>query len=160
LFRVNNISADEVFQGTGQLVICSSQPSQVSWESKRYNNGVFTHYLLEGLRKNGNGTKIAEACGYMKDKVQDEVLKDRGELQTPVMRSKWEGNDLIVAAPPTEVRSGTPDDGTTTKIESANASAAAGIVEPIKAASKSAAPTTKTTAKTVGGAKSAGTKKQ
>jgi hypothetical protein len=96
----------------------------------------------------------------MKDKVQDEVLKDRGELQTPVMRSKWEGNDLIVAAPPTEVRSGTPDDGTTTKIESANASAAAGIVEPIKAASKSAAPTTKTTAKTVGGAKSAGTKKQ
>ncbi len=119
LFRVNNVSADEVFQGTGQLVICSSQPSQVSWESKRYQNGVFTHYLLEGLRKNGNTTKVADACTYMKDKVQDEVLKDRGELQTPVMRSKWEGNDLIVGVPPTEVRSGTLDDGSTTKIEGA-----------------------------------------
>jgi uncharacterized caspase-like protein/Tfp pilus assembly protein PilF len=155
LFRVNNVSADEVFQGTGQLVICSSQPSQVSWESKRYNNGVFTHYLLEGLRKNGSTTKIAEACGYMKDKVQDEVLKDRGELQTPVMRSKWEGNDLIVAVPPTEIRGGTPDDGTTSRIEEANASAAAGTIEPIKSASKSTAPTIKSAVKTVGGAKSA-----
>jgi uncharacterized caspase-like protein/tetratricopeptide (TPR) repeat protein len=158
LFRVNNVSADEVFQGTGQLVICSSQPSQVSWESKRYNNGVFTHYLLEGLRKNGNTTKIAEAATYMRDRVQDEVLKDRGELQTPVMRSKWEGNDLIVAVPPTEVRSGTPDDGSTTRIEAANASAAAGEINtPIQAASKSTSTAVKTTVKTVGTSKTSRT---
>jgi len=113
LFRVTNVSADEMFQGSGQLVVCSSQPNQVSWESKRYENGVFTHYLLEGLRKNGSNTKIGEACNYMRDMVEQEVRTDRGEMQTPVMRSKWEGNDLVVAVSPSETRSDLPDDGST-----------------------------------------------
>jgi uncharacterized caspase-like protein len=113
LFRVTNVSADEMFQGSGQLVVCSSQPNQVSWESKRYPNGVFTHYLLEGLRKHGSATKIGEACNYMRDMVEQEVRTDRGELQTPVMRSKWEGNDLVVAVSPSEIRSDIPDDGST-----------------------------------------------
>ena len=111
LFRVTNFSADEVFQGTGQLVICSSQPSQSSWESKNYPNGVFTHYLLEGLKLNGDKTTLQQACQYMKDKVQEEVLKDRGELQTPVIRSRWEGNNLVLSVPPSMVRPALSDDG-------------------------------------------------
>ncbi|PWU01574.1 MAG: hypothetical protein C5B53_02770 [Candidatus Melainabacteria bacterium] len=118
LFRVTNFSADEVFQGTGQMVICSSQPSQVSWESKEYPNGVFTHRLLEGLRKAGSNTLLSDAYNYMKDSVQNEVLKDRGELQTPVIKSKWQGNDLQLAVPPADAQPGIPDDGSTTSIQS------------------------------------------
>jgi tetratricopeptide (TPR) repeat protein len=117
LFRVTNFSADEVFQGTGQMVICSSQPNQVSWESREYPNGVFTHRLLEGLRKSGSNTMLSDACQYMKETVQNEVLKDRGELQTPVLKSKWQGNDLVLAVSPSDPQPGLPDDGTTTPIQ-------------------------------------------
>lgn len=108
LFRISNFSADELVQGSGQLVICSSQPNQVSWESKGHPNGVFTRYLLEGLKLKGKETKLGDAYEYMKDKVQEEVLKDRGELQTPVLKSTWEGIDLKLAIPPAQARPGLP----------------------------------------------------
>jgi hypothetical protein len=142
LFRVTNFSADEIFQGCGQLVICSSQPNQVSWESKEYPNGVFTHYLLEGLRKDGTRTTLADACQFMKDHVQNEVYKDRGALQTPVLKSKWRGNDLILSVPATSPQLGLPDDGATTPIAGGNASSKAATKSDtvIKAASKSTQP--------------------
>ena len=35
LSRNANVNVEEIAQGTGQLVISSSQPNQVSWESKK-----------------------------------------------------------------------------------------------------------------------------
>ena len=107
LSRAKNVSVDQIVQGSGQFVICSSQPNQVSWESKKYPNGVFTHYLIEGLKDNA---KLGEACNYMKDKVQQEVLRDRGELQDPVVGSHWEGDDLIVGVLPAAPTPGLPED--------------------------------------------------
>jgi tetratricopeptide (TPR) repeat protein len=112
IFRAKNFSVDDVVQGTGKYVVCSSQPSQVSWESTEYPNGVFTHYLIEGLRKN---PKLGDACNYMKDKVQHEVLRDRGEMQTPVVGSHWEGEQAMIAAPPTQPGPGLPNDPLTIK---------------------------------------------
>ncbi|GEM_PF-920097 len=110
LFRIKGYNAEELAQGSGQLVICSSDPTQVSWESNRYENGVFTHYLLEGLKKNGGSTKLGDAFQHMHDKVQEEVLRDRGELQTPLLKSKWVGDDLVLGAAPTQARQGMPED--------------------------------------------------
>jgi hypothetical protein len=103
LVRASNVDSNAILQGTGQLVICSSQPNQVSWESKRYANGVFTRQLIEALRSQ-SGKTLSAAFQHMKDSVQDEVLQDRSELQTPVMKSKWQGNSLIITAPPTKPR--------------------------------------------------------
>lgn len=103
LYRANNYDATQVAEGTGQLVICSSAPSQVSWESKRYENGVFTHHLIEGLRKS---PKFSDTYNYLKENVQAEVLADRGELQTPDLKSKWTGSDLALTVPPTQPRPG------------------------------------------------------
>lgn len=106
LVRVKNVDAEAIAQGTGQMVISSSTPSQVSWESKEVPNSVFTRYLIDGLKsKNGKAT-LGEAFNFMKDKVQNEVLRARGVLQTPVMKSKWQGSDLIISAPPIEPRVG------------------------------------------------------
>ena len=99
LSRTGNVDVEKVVQGTGQLVISSSQPDQRSWESKRYEGSVFTKYLIEGLRKNSAATKLGEAFSVMESETQREVLRDRGVLQTPVMKSKWEGNDLIIGVP-------------------------------------------------------------
>jgi tetratricopeptide (TPR) repeat protein len=100
ILRQSNFNADEVVQGTGQLVICSSSPSQTSWEGKGYSNGVFTHHLIASLRSKGKNTKLGEAFGQLKDQVQSEVLRDRGQLQTPILKSKWEGKELVLAVPP------------------------------------------------------------
>ena len=100
--KVGNIDSAALSQGTGQLIICSSQPNQVSWESKRYQNGVFTHQLIEALRT-GKPT-LSQAFERLKESVQTEVLQDRSELQTAVLKSKWKGNDLIISAPPTKPR--------------------------------------------------------
>lgn len=106
LFRQGNVDISEVAQGTGQLVISSSQPSQVSWESKHYQNSVFTRCLIESLKSKGDATTLGEAFSNMKDKVQQEVLTERGVLQTPVLKSRWKGNDLRLAAPAVTPRPG------------------------------------------------------
>jgi uncharacterized caspase-like protein/Tfp pilus assembly protein PilF len=136
LFRAKNVSVDEIVQGSGQFVICSSQPNQVSWESKKYANGVFTHYLIEGLKEKD---KLGEACNYMKDKVQQEVLRDRGELQDPVVGSHWEGDDLVVSVVPAAPTPGLPEDRPVQSPKSADAaSKSAGKADPAKAAVQTA----------------------
>lgn len=102
--RVTNVDGASFAQGTGQLVICSSKPSQVSWESKRYQNGVFTHQLIEALRAGAGKQSLKKAFDEVKEKVTSEVLDDRKELQEPVLESKWSGDDLILSAPPAKPR--------------------------------------------------------
>jgi tetratricopeptide (TPR) repeat protein len=93
--------------GRGEIIIASSQADQVSWESRNYPNSTFTHGLLEGLAKKGKMTSLQEAFKYMKEKVEEEVLRDRAEIQTPVLiTGKWQGGDLLLAAPPVEPRPG------------------------------------------------------
>lgn len=101
IHRVGNFDTDALSIGTGQMVICSSEPDQQSWESKRYNNGVFTRKLLDGLRSKGRDTSIEEAFSAATSSVQDEVRQDYpGVRQTPVIRSKWSGDKLILAVKP------------------------------------------------------------
>jgi len=100
IFRQANFDAAAVAEGTGQMVICSSSPNQISWEGKDYDNGVFTRHLIKSLRGKGEGAPLSEAFASMKDQVQSEVLRDRGQLQTPVMKSKWEGGALNLAVLP------------------------------------------------------------
>jgi hypothetical protein len=107
--RTGNFDSVALSQGTGQLVICSSKPNEVSWESKRYRNGVFTHQLIEALRKNSGHAKLGSAFAQLKESVLAEVLDDRKELQTPMLKSKWSGDELILSAPPTRARSGAPE---------------------------------------------------
>jgi len=104
IVRVSNVDADAVVQGTGQLVISSSAPNERSWESKNDSNGVFTKHLISALSKNGVATTLGSAFGDLKQEVQAEVLRDRAQLQTPVMRSKWQGADLALALPPVRPR--------------------------------------------------------
>lgn len=110
LTRQSNFDADAVAQGTGQLVICSSQPQEVTWESKNYQNGVFTRHLIEGLRENDGNVSLAEAFKFVQKRVQEEVQRDRGVLQTPVLKSKWSGHELVLATQALDPRPGLEQD--------------------------------------------------
>lgn len=100
--RAANFDAEALAQGSGQLVICSSEPAERSWESKRAPNGVFTKKLMEGLTKNGSQTRLADAFSYLQTQVQKEVKEDRGQAQKPVLKSKWNGADLLPLIAPAD----------------------------------------------------------
>lgn len=140
------VDASELAVGSGQLVIASSAEDQVSWESKNGANGVFTSALLESLRKKGQSTTIGEMFKDLKDKVQDQVLRERGRLQTPVMESKWQGNDLCIAATPVSRRPGLtlepPVLKTSTQSSPAPVSAPAPVAPPVAPVAVTAVPPT------------------
>jgi tetratricopeptide (TPR) repeat protein len=100
IFRSGNVNVEDIARGSGKTVMSSSEPSQMSWESKDYPNGVFTHHLVEALRGKGSDTTLGGAFQSMKEKVQEEVLRDRGALQSPVLKGGAGGADLMLAVAP------------------------------------------------------------
>lgn len=102
--RSINFDANTISQGSGQLVICSSLPLEQSWESKRAQNGVFTKNLIKAFERNGTRTKLKSAFSYLYENVKREVKQDRGEPQTPVLKSKWKGDELMMLVPPASPR--------------------------------------------------------
>ncbi len=111
LFR-SGVDAAEVAAGSGQLVITSSKDDQVSWESKSTTNSVFTEKLIAALRSKGGQATLGQIYDSLKDQVQNTVLRERGVLQTPLMKSEWKGNDLILASKPANPQPGLEETGT------------------------------------------------
>lgn len=102
LSRIAGMVPKELAIGTGQMVLCSSMAEQVSWESKNYENSVFTRRLIEALQSKQDKTTMLEAYNQLKFLVESEVLRDRCNLQTPVLWNKeWIGSDPILAIEPT-----------------------------------------------------------
>lgn len=103
LMRTN---ADSVglAQGMGSVVICSSTPEQRSWESDDLKNSYFTRFLIDALKEPGS-INLDRAFASMKNKVQQNVLRDKGEVQTPVMSGSFSGPPLQLSAKPTVIRS-------------------------------------------------------
>ncbi|MCW5824127.1 MAG: caspase family protein [Cyanobacteria bacterium TGS_CYA1] len=98
--EVGNFDSGKLAQGAGQLVICSSQPDEQSWESRRYKNGVFTRHLIDAMKSNKTQRELNEAFEDMKTKVQSEVQEDRQAKQIPVLNSNWDGSALVLGALP------------------------------------------------------------
>lgn len=99
--RALGVSTDSLNLGSGQILLCSSLADQVSWESKNYANSVFTKRLMEALRVKGDQTTLLDAYKFLKSSVRSEVLRDRGELQIPLLSAKdWTGGDPVLSTQP------------------------------------------------------------
>jgi tetratricopeptide (TPR) repeat protein len=99
------VDAQKLPLGAGQTVLCSSLSDQVSWESKHYPNSVFTKQLMQALQIKGDATTMTEAYNALKDGVESEVLRDRGQVQTPILNTKfWTGGDAALAVKPAKPR--------------------------------------------------------
>jgi len=99
LFRTN-IDPQKVASGIGSLVISSSAPDQRSWESDELKNSYFTRYFIDALGTNAAKVPIDQAFKSMKDRVQASVLKDKGELQTPVIGGGFSGGAPMLSVVP------------------------------------------------------------
>lgn len=103
--RRSNFDAKNVMQGTRQVVVCSSKPSEVSWESARYQNGVFTRQLIETFSAPVSKPTLGTSFNDLAQRVRAEVLKDRGSVQTPVLESNEGGKEIDLLATPARPRS-------------------------------------------------------
>jgi len=109
--RVTSNFDVDTLAGAGTVVISSSKKDEISYESKRYQNSVFTHNLMNSLLINGPQTKLNAAYQDLKEKVQQEVRFDRSPAsQVPQMNSKfWKGEDLMLAGKPAHPHQVLPD---------------------------------------------------
>ncbi len=82
----------EKFSGKGRVAISASDGKQLSLELHEYQHGVFTYYLLDGLKgkadENGDGIiEVDEIWDYVKYQVKDTAQKS-GNPQTPVLQGE------------------------------------------------------------------------
>ncbi|MBI5894235.1 MAG: caspase family protein [Deltaproteobacteria bacterium] len=79
-------------KGTGKVIITSSATNQQSWEDEtELKSGIFSHYLLEGLKgKAGKDVwvKVDELADYIKENVSKAARKLKGIEQNPQISGK------------------------------------------------------------------------
>ena len=101
-------------EGRGRVVIASCRPDEVSWELAGLRNGLFTHYLLDGLR--GAAADPDGSVGILdlfkhvsqqvpQHKPQHPLFKGEIEVNFPITTSV---KPSAIPAPPTP----TPDEPT------------------------------------------------
>ena len=79
----------------------SSSPEEQSYEGKPYENGYFTHFLLEALRRNNGHDSVEQVYASLKQNVS----KAAGSIQrkqTPVFSKSEHGEEIVIGASPAE----------------------------------------------------------
>jgi hypothetical protein len=83
-----------------RLLLLSSSANQPSWEdAKKLKGGIFTHFLIAGLKggAGGNGeVKVQELVRYVKREVKAAALKLKGVDQTP--QAVGDGEFVVASA--------------------------------------------------------------
>jgi hypothetical protein len=84
---------DHIREGTGRVILGASQVEESSYESPKYGHGLFTYYLLEGLRAQRDAP-LDKVFDYVKSHVSQDAAAngwkqhpffDASETATPVI---------------------------------------------------------------------------
>ncbi len=93
----STIDIEKFSVGRGNIILSSSEPNELSWESKRYPNGIFTRRLIDCLSANPS---IIKSFANLKNSVAEDARHEFGKFQTPRIKADgWEGKDLLINAP-------------------------------------------------------------
>lgn len=103
----SKVNVENIAIGRGNIIVTSSQAQERSWESKRYENGVFTKRLIESLSKNPS---VLASFDEVKYQVGDEVRQCFGTSQVPRLKSDgWQGKELRLNVPATRPTTISPE---------------------------------------------------
>jgi uncharacterized caspase-like protein len=93
---------DRIRQGLGRAIVTSSSPEEQSYEGKPFDNGYFTHFLLEALRKNAGHDSIEQVYASLKQNVT-KAASTIQRKQTPVLSKSEGGEQIVIGAAPAEI---------------------------------------------------------
>ena len=81
------------FDLEGKLVLAAATEDQVAWEDSELGHGVFTYFLLQGLRGEADTdgdhkVTVSELYRYVRERVEEYVRLHKGQVQEPVLIGK------------------------------------------------------------------------
>jgi hypothetical protein len=101
---VDDLFLERLARSRGRAIITASRPAEVSIELAELGHGIFTYYLVEGLRGAADGNRdgivsLQELYEYLEQQV---TRKSRavGGNQHPVMKGELEGTLPLTRVPP------------------------------------------------------------
>ena len=94
--NISDTFLDRIAGGRGKVIITASAANEVSVEKDDLQHGVFTYYLLEGLKGAADSDRdgmitVDEAYRYVSEKVP----RATGQEQHPVKKGSVEGNLIL-----------------------------------------------------------------
>jgi Caspase domain len=95
----SDVALDRIRQGVGRAIVTSSSPEEQSYEGKPYDNGYFTHFLLEALRKNKGNDSIEEVYASLRVNVS-KAASSIQRKQNPVFSKSERGEQIVIGAAP------------------------------------------------------------
>lgn len=103
IFKNFNFDPEKMSLGTGQVLISSSQPGQMSW------GNIFTASLINALKADDGLVPLDTAFTEARAQVEAKTSQTPGlTRQTPAMKSAWKGHDLILGVPAAEPSAAIP----------------------------------------------------
>jgi hypothetical protein len=92
------VALDRIRQGFGRVILTSSKPDEVSSEGAPFQNGYFTHFLLQALRQNNGNATMDDVYAYMSEQLPKAAQAVR-RRQTPVLTRSDLGAEIVIGAP-------------------------------------------------------------
>ena len=94
--NISEAFLDRITSGKGRVIISASGANEVSAEYDKLEHGVFTYYLIEGLRgkadSDSNGLiTVDEVYRY----VSEHVPQETGQEQHPIKKGTVEGHLIL-----------------------------------------------------------------
>ena len=96
--KTYNVDLDRLMLGKGYIILSSSKPDQLTF------GDAFSANLITALKEKDGMIPLKEAFAKASEGTEyDTTFKQYPpKTQTPVMKSEWKGNDLVIGAPPLE----------------------------------------------------------
>jgi hypothetical protein len=90
---------DHIREGTGRVIIAASQEEEEAFEDRRYGHGLFTYYLLQGLKQKQGDLPIPGVYEYLRSHMAQDTAA-RGWKQHPVYSSSEQESVIVLGIPP------------------------------------------------------------
>ncbi len=89
-----NLDPEKYLVSQSMLVVASSDKNQRSWESRRYQNGVFTRQLIECFKRDRDYSSFSNLFKDIEANTEKEVKLDFNADQTPRIAGTWAAQEL------------------------------------------------------------------
>lgn len=91
---------DRMKAGTGRVIIAAARQKERSFESEKFQNGIFTHFLIEGLKEQSGNLPLAKIFDYLQQEVPKDAKAEANAEQNPVMFRSDQGGEIVIGAQP------------------------------------------------------------